>query len=94
MNKRQLVDAAARQSNLTREQMREALEAILEAISEALAGDECVALSTFGRFETLTYPGRALRRFDGQGHYTVEGRRVPVFKSSAALRRRVRENRP
>ena len=34
MNKRQLVDAAARQSSLTREQMREALDAILETIAE------------------------------------------------------------
>ena len=94
MNKRQLVDAAARQSSLTREQMREALDAILETIAEALAGDECVALSTFGRFETQAYPGRTLHRFDGPGHYAVEGRRVPVFKSSATLRRRLRERCP
>mgnify|MGYP002682694523 CR=1 FL=1 len=60
------------------------------AIGEALAAGETVVISSFGRFEVRAYPGRRLRRFDGPGHYTGEDRRVPVFKSSAALRRRVK----
>lgn len=91
MDKRQLIASAAQRSTLTREQTREALCAILEAIAEALASGDHVALSDFGRFEMQQYPGRRLRRFDGEGHYAVEDRLVPVFKSSAALRRRLRE---
>jgi integration host factor subunit beta len=91
MNKRQLVAAAARKSSLTQRQTREALEAILETMVNALAGGDHVLLSGFGRFEVQRYAGRRLRRFDGEGHYTVEDRPVPVFKSSSALRRRLRE---
>jgi len=94
MDRRQLVAAAARRSDLTQRQTNKALAAILEAIGGALAAGETVAISSFGRFEVREYPGRRLHRFDGPGHYTVEDRRVPVFKSSAALRRRVRERRP
>jgi nucleoid DNA-binding protein len=93
MNKRQLVAAAARRTSLTQRQMREALDAMLETIAEALAEGETVALSDFGRFQLQQYPGRRLRRFDGEGHYTVEDRPVPVFKSAAALRRQLREER-
>ena len=91
MNKRQLIAAAARRSSLTQGQVREALEAILETITGTLADGDYVMLSGFGRFDVRQYTGRRLRRFDGQGHYTVEDRPVPVFKSSAALRRRLQE---
>jgi nucleoid DNA-binding protein len=91
MDRRGLVTAAARRSSLSREQMRDALDALLGTVAEALAGGETVAIASFGRFETQVYPGRKLRRFGGPGHYAVEERRVPVFRSSAVLRRRLRE---
>ena len=91
MNKRELVAAAARRTPLTQRQVRQALDAILEAITDALTEGEAVALSDFGRFLVQRYPGRRLRRFDGAGNYVVEDRRLPVFRSSAALRRRVKE---
>ena len=90
MNKRQLVAAAARRTSLTQGQVRQAVDAVLETIAEVLAEGGHVALGDFGRFETRRYPTRRLRRFDGSGHYTVDGRPVPAFKSSAALRRRLR----
>ena len=91
MNKRELVAAAARRSSLTQRQMREALDALMETLIQTLAEGEQVALSDFGRFCLQHYPGRSLQRFDGEGQYTVEGRSVPIFKSSATLRRRLRE---
>ena len=90
MNKRQLVATAARKTALTRRQMGEALDALLETIAEALEEGDYVALSDFGRFSTQRYVGRSLSRFGKQGHYAVEGRLVPVFKSSKVLRRRLR----
>jgi nucleoid DNA-binding protein len=92
MNKRELVVVAARRSSLTQRQMRQAVEALLATIADALAEGDYVALSEFGRLETRMYPGRRLRRFDADGHYLVKDRRVPVFRSSAALRRRVKES--
>jgi nucleoid DNA-binding protein len=59
-------------------------------ISRALADDDHVTISGFGRFDTQRYPARRLHRFDDEGYYTVEARRIPVFRSSAVLRRRLR----
>jgi nucleoid DNA-binding protein len=94
MNKRELVAAAARRTPLTQRQVRQALDAVLDAITEALTEGETVTVSDFGRFLVQCYPGRRLRRFDGTGSYMVEDRRVPVFRSSAALRRQLKEKRP
>lgn len=91
MNKRELVASAARQTNLTRRQVRQALDALLDTVASALARGETVALADFGRFEVQHYAGRRLRRFDSEEYVIVEERPVPVFKSSAVLRRRVRE---
>ena len=70
--------------------MREAVDAIFEVIAEALACGDTVALSDFGRFSVQDYPGRELSRFGEQGHYKVDSRPIPVFKSSQTLRRRLR----
>ena len=94
MNKRQLIAAAARQSSLTQGQVREALDAILEVITGALAEGDHVTISSFGRFDVQHYAGRRLYRFDEPGHYQVEGRPVPVFRSSKRLRRQLRKERP
>jgi nucleoid DNA-binding protein len=91
MNKRQLIAAAAARTSLTQRQVREALDAILETIADSLASSEPVTLSSFGRFDVKYYAPRRLRRFDGPGHYIVRDRSIPVFRSSAALRRRLRE---
>jgi len=91
MNRRALIAAAARRSELSIGQMGQALRVILETIEEALAQGDCVTLADFGRFKVQTYPGRRLHRFDGPGHYEAQERVIPVFVSSASLRRRLRE---
>ena len=90
MNKRQLLAAAARRSSLTQGQTREALEAILVAITGALAGGDHVTISGFGRFDLQRAAGRRRPHFDGEGHYEVEDRWVPVFRSSKQLRQKLR----
>ena len=92
MNKRQLIAAAARHSFLTQGQVREALEALQEGITRALVNGDHVTISGFGRFDVQQYAGRKLRRFDGEGHFEVKDRRVPVFRSSKLLRQRLRRN--
>jgi integration host factor subunit alpha len=90
VNKRQLVATAARRTPLTQLQTREALEAILAVIACTLVDGDHVVISGFGRFDVQQYAGRNLYRFDGPGHYKVEERRVPVFRSSKLLRQRLR----
>ena len=94
MNKRELVTAAARRSSLTQRQMREAIDALLETLIQTLAEGDQVALSDFGRVCLPHNPARPVQRCDGGGQDTVAGRSVPVFKSSAALRRQLREEGP
>jgi nucleoid DNA-binding protein len=89
MDKRQLVNTAARRSGLSRRQVAEALEAILETIAEALAAGDGVTLKSFGRFWTWERR-QQVRGFDGQTHRIWE--RQLIFKASAALRRRLKEN--
>ena len=91
VRKKDLVARAARRSRLTKAQTRQALDALLNVIAETLAAGDTVVLGGFGRFETQLYPERKLRRFDGDGHYKVQSRPIPVFKPSVALRRRVRQ---
>lgn len=94
MNKRQLIAAAARRSRLTQRETREALDAILEVIAGALAECDHVTISGFGRFDLQQYAARKLRRFDSPGHFEVEGRRLPVFRSSELLRQRLKRREP
>ena len=91
MNKRELIAASARRSRLSQRTIRDALDAVLETIADAMGQGEPVTVAEFGRFLMQRYPGRRLPRFDGSGHFNVEDRMVPVWKSSEALRRRLRE---
>lgn len=91
MDKRELVARAARKTNLTNRQVREALDAVLETIAEGLAAGEAVALSDFGRFVAQAHPRQQVHGFDGQP-CQVESRPIPAFKSSAVLRRRLKES--
>jgi nucleoid DNA-binding protein len=91
VNKRELIAAAARRSSLTQVEVGAALEAMMETIAEALAAGDHVAMSEFGRFQMRDYAGRELSRFGQPGCHVAQERRIPVFKPSAVLRRRVRE---
>jgi DNA-binding protein HU-beta len=94
VNKRQLIAAAARRSSLTQRQVREALEAMLDVIGNVLTDGDHVTISGFGRFDVQHYAGRNLRRFDGEGHYEVQDRPVPLFRSSKLLRQKLRRRDP
>ena len=91
MRKRELVEQAARATSLTRKQMNEAVDAVFATIAEALAAGEVVILRDFGRFYTYTPPPYRIRKVQSGDAYLVDGRPLPQFRSSAALRRRLRE---
>jgi DNA-binding protein HU-beta len=93
MNKRQLTEAVARRSNLTRQEAHIALEALVDVIAETLAGGDEVILKDFGRFGVHEVPPYTIRHVQTRWPQLVSGVRLPVFKSSAALRRRLREER-
>jgi nucleoid DNA-binding protein len=93
MDKRQLIEAAAQRTVLSRQEVRIALEALVDVIAEALAGGDEVILKDFGRFGVHEVPPYTIRHVQTRWPQLVSGVRLPVFKSSAALRRRLREER-
>ena len=94
MNKRQLIEATAQRTILTRREVHIALDTLVEIIVETLAQDEDVILRDFGRFQTRTYSERELPFFGQPGRHFVHSRQIPTFKPSAALRRRLQEKQP
>ena len=93
MDKRQLVQVAARQSSLTRRQLDEAVDVIFAVISEALVSGDSVVLRDFGRFYTQVSPAYHVTSLQTGRPCLVESRPLPLFRSSAALRRKLKEER-
>ena len=91
MDKRQLVQVAARQSSLTRRQLNEAVDVLFGVIADALVRGDSVIVRDFGRFTTQISPPYQIRLISTGAPHLVESRPLPVFRSSAALRRRLKE---
>ena len=58
MNKGELIDAIAAESELTKKDSKEALEAIIKVTGEALKKGEKIALVGFGSFSVVTRAAR------------------------------------
>lgn len=94
MDKRQLVQTAARQSSLTKRQLTEAVDVIFAVIADAMASGDEVLLRSFGRFYTQVIPPYHIKLIQTGDARLVESRPLPMFRSSAALRRRLKEEQP
>jgi nucleoid DNA-binding protein len=94
MDKRQLVQTAARQSSLTKRQLGEAVDVIFAIIADALTNGDTVVLRDFGRFSTQVHPPYHIKQVGTGSPCLVESRPLPVFRSSAALRRKLKEEHP
>lgn len=88
MDKRQLVEVAARHSSLTKRQLGEAVDVIFATITDALSSGDSVILKSFGRFSTWKRR-QQIQGFHGHTHQVEERR--PVFRASKALRRALKE---
>ena len=94
MDKRQLVQTAARQSSLTRRQLNEAVDVIFVVIADALTSGDSVVLRSFGRFYTQVNPPYHIKLIQTGSPHLVESRPLPMFRSSAALRHKLKEEQP
>ena len=89
MTKQELVNAIARDADLTRAQARAALEAFLQEVEEALKAGEKVSLVGFGSFVAQERPER-----DGLSPRTgkpikIPPRRVARFRPGASLKKAI-----
>ncbi|KLN97474.1 HU family DNA-binding protein [Moellerella wisconsensis] len=90
MNKTELVDAIAKNADLTKVQAKEALEATLKAISEALVNGESVQLVGFGTFKVNHRAERTGRNPQTGQEIKIEAANVPAFVAGKALKETVK----
>ena len=86
MNKTELVDAIAKQADITKAQAAKALEAFLDAVSSTLQKKDKVTLIGFGTFETRERSARTGRNPQTGKEIKIAASTSPVFKAGKKLK--------
>ncbi len=92
MNKKELVEQLAKQTGFTKKDARMALDSMVDVITSALASNEEVTITGFGKFAPR--PRRSSRRINPQtrARITVPSKVVPGFKPGKHLREKIMKN--
>ncbi len=86
MNKSELVEAVAAETELTRIQSAEAVDAVLGAIQEALKEGDTVGLVGFGTFAVTERAARTGRNPRTGDEIEIPAARLPKFKPGKGLK--------
>ena len=86
MNKEELIDAIAKDANLSKAAAGQALNAALNAITGALCKGEKVTLVGFGTFETRDRAAREGRNPQTGEAIKIAAKRVPVWTAGKAVK--------
>ena len=89
MNKRELVEAVAGGTGMSRSAVAEALDAVLEAVAASLAAGEAVSVPGFGTFEVRERGARTGRNPRTGEAIEIAASRAPAFRAGKALRDRL-----
>ena len=89
MNKRELVEAVAGGTGMSRSAVAEALDAVLEAVAASLAAGEPVSVPGFGTFEVRERGARTGRNPRTGEAIEIAASRAPAFRAGKALRDRL-----
>lgn len=89
MNKAELVDQLAAQTQSTKAQTEEMLDRFLEIVQKTVAKGEEVKLVGFGTFGATTRKARAGRNPKTGGSITIPKSRVPKFKPGKEFKEKV-----
>lgn len=90
MNKAQLVDAIAKDANLTKVQANSALKAFIDTTKASLAKGERVALIGFGSFAVSKRAARKGRNPQNGKEIKIPAKKVVKFKAGALLAKKVK----
>ena len=90
MNKTELVDAVATQTELSKQDAKKAVEALFETISNTLAKEEKIQLIGFGTFEIRERAARTGRNPQTGEEMTIPASKVPAFKPGKELKAAVK----
>ena len=86
MNKAELIDAVADDSDLTKASAARALDSAIENITNALRGGDSVSLVGFGTFTVRQREARMGRNPRTGEAIQIKASRVPGFKAGKALK--------
>ena len=86
MNKAELIDAVADDSDLTKASAARALDSAIENITNALKGGDSVTLVGFGTFTVRQREARMGRNPRTGEAIQIKASRVPGFKAGKALK--------
>jgi len=81
----QLIDAMAKEANLSKAKAKQAIDLTLWAISEALAKGEDVTLIGFGTFKVTEFAARTGRNPQTGKAMQIAAKKVVKFKPGSAL---------
>jgi DNA-binding protein HU-beta len=86
MNKTDLINTVAEQSELSKKDATKAVDAVFEAISESLKSGDKVQLIGFGNFEVRERAARKGRNPQTGKEIEIAASKVPAFKPGKALK--------
>ncbi|MGK9185749.1 HU family DNA-binding protein, partial [Priestia filamentosa] len=86
MNKTELVNAVAAQSELTKQDAAKAVDALFKTISDTLSKEEKIQLIGFGTFEVRERAARTGRNPQTGEEMQIAASKVPAFKPGKELK--------
>ena len=89
MNKAELIDAIASESNLKKSQVKAALDSFMNVTSEALGKGDRVALVGFGSFTVVERSARTGRNPQTGAEIKIDAKKVVKFTPGAELKSKV-----
>jgi len=89
MNKTNLIEVVANQTNLKKKDAEAAVNSVLNAIADALAEGEKVQIAGFGTFEVRERGERIGRDPRTSAEITIPASKAPAFKAGRALKESV-----
>ncbi|OUB08486.1 HU family DNA-binding protein [Bacillus cereus] len=90
MNKTELVQKVALESELTKKEASLAVDAVFQSIQHALQNGDNVQLLGFGTFEVRERAAREGRNPQTGESMTIPASKVPAFKAGKALKEAVK----
>ena len=92
LTKEKVINTINLQLGLSKQEARSAVECVLDIIKDALAREEDVLISGFGKFSVRSKNSRRGRNPQTKQDLILRARRVVVFKTSGVLRQRVNKS--
>jgi len=86
MNKKDLIEAVAKSTELKKKDAEVAVNATFDAITKALKKDDKVQLIGFGTFEVKARAARTGRNPQTGAEIKIEASKIPAFKAGKVLK--------